>query len=217
MKFVRVLASALLTLAASVAGAESLLGPRWDGWKPFLITGILSPESILVVQDGVYFTCQLDDQGEFIDLSPCKPILTAGLRKQIATAEAALAEAVQAAADAAAASDSLDDALAKAFNSDQVGHLRQVIGPFWNIGSLSTEATRVTVTMRVQLSEDQKVLSAEMVEFTGGTAEAAQQAFEIARRAVIRGASKGLGLPPDNYESWKLFLITFDTSKGEIR
>ena len=217
MRFVRVLASAVLTITASVASAESLLSPRWDGWKPFLITGVLSSESILVVQDGVYFTCQLDDQGEFIDLSPCKPILTGGLRKQIATAEAALAEIEQDAADAAAASASLDDALATALNSDQLDHMRQVIGPLWNIGSLSTEAIRVTVTMRVQLSRDQKVLSVEMVEFTGGTAEAAQQAFEAAKRAVIRGASRGLGLPPDSYESWKSFLIIFDTSKGEVR
>ena len=110
-----------------------------------------------------------------------------------------------------------DTSLGVALNSYQVDHLRQVIGPMWNIGSLSTEAMRVTVTMRVQLSKDQRVLSVEMVEFTGGTDEAAQKAFEAAKRAVIRGALRGLGLPPDSYESWKSFLITFDTSKGEIR
>ena len=204
MKLALGLASAVLTLTASVACADSLLGPRWDGWKPFLITGVLSSESILVVQDGVYFTCQLDDQGEFIDLSPCKPILTGGLRKQIATAEAALAEADQAAADAA-------------MEATSIVTLSQVIGPMWNIGSLSTEAMRVTVTMRVQFSEDQKVLSVEMVEFTGGPAEAAQQAFEAAKRALFRGASMGLGLPADEYDSWKTMLITFDTSQGRIR
>ena len=154
MKFALGLASAVLTLTASVASAESLLSPRWDGWKPFLITGVLSSESILVIQEGLYFICQLDDQGEFLDLSPCKPILTGGLRKQIATAEAALAEADQAAADAA-------------MEATSIVNLSQVIGRFWNIGSLSTEASRVTVTMRVQLSKDQEVLSVEMVEFTG--------------------------------------------------
>ena len=95
--------------------------------------------------------------------------------------------------------------------------LRPIIGPVWNIGSLSTEAMRVTVTMRVQLSEDQKVLSVEMVEFAGGTAEAAQQAFEAAKRALFRGASMGLGLPAGEYDSWKTMLITFDTSQGRIR
>ena len=110
-----------------------------------------------------------------------------------------------------------DQPIGAALNSGEIDNLRQIIGPFWNIGSLSTEATRVTVTMRVQVSQDQKVLSVEMVEFTGGTAEAAQQAFEAARRAVIRGASKGLGLPPDKYDTWKSMLFTFDTSQGRLR
>jgi hypothetical protein len=255
-----------LSLTSVSAGGRLDLG-EWDASKPFLITGILSSASILVIQDGLYFTCQLDDQGKFVDLLQCKPILTAGLRQQISTVEAtaaaleAAAAKAAAAAEAAASSDSLDDALANAtdttdtsaadqaeidaaladepatapeslqtgsggtsdqptgavLNSGELDNLRQIIGPFWNIGSLSTEATRVTVTMRVQVSQDQKILSVEMVEFTGGTAEAAQQAFAAARRAVIRGASKGLGLPPDEYDTWKSMLITFDTSKGEIR
>lgn len=265
MKFVRGLTSAILTLTASVTGAEGRLGlGGWDASKPFLITGVLSSESILVIQEGLYFICQLDDQGEFIDLSPCKPIRTKGLRQQISTAEAALAEAMQEAEDLATAagaaaaeakastqekitadqaeidsaladatspdatttnpevtkngsSDTSGQPLGAALNSGEIDNLRQIIGPMWNIGSLSTDATRVTVTMRVQLSKDQKVLSVEMVEFTGGTADAAQQAFEAAKRAVIRGATSGLGLPSENYENWKTLLITFDTSQGRIR
>jgi len=367
MKFVCGLTSAVLTLAASVACAEGRLGlGEWNAFKPYQVTGVLSSNQILVLQENVYFTCQLDSKGTFIDLSPCQPILTLGqryffseqevaaekayqdglkaeaqrLKDEVAKAEErakAISEIPQvnalsiknaiisigkddrcritlngptingilwrlsvdgakldknqnkyvkelindtftkmiwsgeisyladgsagkkitdcklpdsnpstidtSEADQAAIDSALDDATAPdlvptptmpdqkndgpevtkdtsldlALNSYQVGNLRQVIGPFWNIGSLSTEATRVTVTMRVQLSEDQKVLSVEMVEFTGGTAEAAQQAFGSARRAVIRGASRGLGLPSDSYESWKSILITFDTSKGEIR
>ena len=260
-----------LSLTSVSAGGRLDLG-EWDASKPFLITGILSSASILVIQDGLYFTCQLDDQGEFMDLLQCKPILTAGLRQQISTVEAtaaaleaaaakAAAAKAAAAAEAAASSDSLDDALANAtdttdtsaadqaeidaaladepatapeslqtgsggtsdqptgavLNSGELDNLRQIIGPFWNIGSLSTEATRVTVTIRVHVSQDQKILLVEMVKFTGGTAEAAQQAFEAARRAVIRGASKGLGLPPDKYDTWKSMLFTFDTSQGRLR
>ncbi len=110
-----------------------------------------------------------------------------------------------------------DQPIGAALNSGEVDNLRRIIGPLWNIGSLSTEASRVTVTMRVQFSEDQTVLSVEMVEFAGGTAEAAQQAFEAAKRAVMRGASKGLGLPADKYETWKSMLFTFDTSQGRLR
>ena len=56
-----------------------------------------------------------------------------------------------------------DQPIGAALNSGEIDSLRRVIGPFWNIGSLSTEATRVTVTMRVQVSQDQKILSVEMV------------------------------------------------------
>lgn len=367
MRFMRVLASAVLTLTASVACAEGRLDlGEWNAFQPYQVTGVLSSNQILVLQADVYFTCQLDDQGTFIDLSPCQPILTSGQRDYIAAQEVAAEKAYQdrlkaeaqrlkdevakaeerakamseipqvnalsiknaiisigkddrcritlngptingilwrlsvdgakldknqnkyvkelindtftkmiwsgeisyladgsagkkitdcklpdsnpstidtSEADQAAIDAAIDDATAPdlvptptvpdqkndgpevtndtslgvALNSYQVDHLRQVIGPMWNIGSLSTEAMRVTVTMRVQLSKDQRVLSVEMVEFTGGTDEAAQKAFEAAKRAVIRGALRGLGLPPDSYESWKSFLITFDTSKGEIR
>ena len=110
-----------------------------------------------------------------------------------------------------------DQPIGAALNAGEVDNLRRIIGPLWNIGSLSTEATRVTVTMRVQFSEDQKVLSVEMVEFAGGTAEAAQQAFEAAKRAVFRGASMGLGLPVDKYDTWKSMLFTFDTSQARLR
>jgi hypothetical protein len=73
------------------------------------------------------------------------------------------------------------------------------------------------ITMRVKLSQDQKVLSVEMIDFSGGSEAAAQLAFEAARRAVIRGAQKGLGLPPDKYDTWKSMLFTFDTSKKKLR
>ncbi len=110
-----------------------------------------------------------------------------------------------------------DQPIGAALNSGDIDNLRRVIGPLWNIGSLSTEASRVTVTMRVQITQDQKILSIEMVDFTGGTAAAAQQAFEAARRAVVRGASKGLGLPSDKYDTWKSMLFTFDSSQGRLR
>jgi hypothetical protein len=89
-----------------------------------------------------------------------------------------------------------DQPISAALNSGEIDNLRRVI--VWNIGSLSTEAQRVIFTMRVHLTQNQKVLSLELVDFTGGSAEAAQQAFESARRAVMIGANKGFKLPPDN-------------------
>lgn len=141
-----------------------------------------------------------------------------------AAIDAALADATAPATDTVTPTPSQtgsggtgDQPIGAALNSGEIDNLRRIIGPFWNIGSLSTDASRVTVTMRVELSQDQKILSVEMVDFTGGTADAAQKAFEAARRAVIRGASKGLGLPPDKYDTWKSMLFTFDTSQGRLR
>ena len=108
-----------------------------------------------------------------------------------------------------------DQPIGVALNSGEIDNLRRVI--IWNVGSLSTEAQRVIFTMRVHLTQNQKVLSLELVDFTGGSAEAAQQAFESARRAVMIGANKGFKLPPDKYETWKSMLFTFDTSQGRLR
>jgi hypothetical protein len=141
-----------------------------------------------------------------------------------AAIDAALADATAPASETATPAPSQtgsggtgDQPIGAALNSGEVDNLRHVIGPLWNIGSLSTEASRVTVTMRVQITQDQNILSVEMVDFTGGTAEAAQQAFEAAKRAVYRGAKVGLGLPADKYDTWKSMLFTFDSSQGRLR
>jgi len=96
MKFALGLTSAILTLTASIASAESRLGlGEWSASKPYQVTGVLSSDRILVLQEDVYFTCQLDDQGTFIDLSPCEPILTSGQRAYIAEQEVAAEKAYQ--------------------------------------------------------------------------------------------------------------------------
>ena len=96
MKLVIGLTSAVLTLATSTASAEGRLGlGEWSASKPYQVTGVLSSERILVLQADVYFTCQLDDQGSFIDLSACKPILTSGQRYYIAEQEVAAEKAYQ--------------------------------------------------------------------------------------------------------------------------
>jgi chemotaxis protein histidine kinase CheA len=102
-------------------------------------------------------------------------------------------------------------------SSGEIDNIHRAIEQFWNIGSLSTEALGVTVTIRVKLSPDQKVTSIEMVEASGGSDAAAKQAFEAAKRAVYRGASNGLGLPPEKYDTWKSIVFVFDPSKGALR
>lgn len=141
----------------------------------------------------------------------------AAIDAALADATAPDTQATKPVASASGSGGTGDKPVGAALNSGEIDNLRRVIEPFWNIGSLSTDAARVIVTMRIQVTQDQKIKSVEMVDFTGGTAEAAQLAFEAAKRAVIRGASKGLGLPPDKYDTWKSMLFTFDTSQGRLR
>jgi hypothetical protein len=95
--------------------------------------------------------------------------------------------------------------------------VRSAINRCWNVGSLSTAATRVTVRLRVEMSPEGKPTSIELASFEGGDAAAAQQAFETARRAVNRsltGCSGGapMQLDPEKYGEWNVMNLNFDAS-----
>lgn len=102
--------------------------------------------------------------------------------------------------------------------------IRVAIDKCWNIGNLSTAATRIKLTIRVQMNEDGTPRSdgIEMTGFEGGEAADAKQAFEAARRAVIRGV-KGCGgkpgydLDPAKYSEWNVINMTFDPSGLRLR
>jgi hypothetical protein len=132
-------------------------------------------------------------------------------------AEANATDAEEASASTQGEGGTGSEASGPPLSSGEIDDLHQAIEKFWNIGSLSTAATGVTITMRVRLTQDQKVQSIELVEFTGGSQADANQAFESAKRAVYRGASNGLGLPPEKYETWKSMLFVFDPSQGALR
>ena len=56
-----------------------------------------------------------------------------------------------------------------------------------------------------------------MVDNNGGSEGAVSQAFEAARRAIIRCASDGYGLPPESYEAWRDVEITFNPEGMRLR
>ena len=92
----------------------------------------------------------------------------------------------------------------------------------WNIGNLSTAATRVRLVVRVEMSEEGKPDSVELVEFSNGDEAAANQAFQAAKRAIIRsvdGCSGGVGLSldPAKYGQWNVINFTIDASKVALR
>lgn len=97
--------------------------------------------------------------------------------------------------------------------------LRISVSNCWNVGSLSTEALGTTVVVGVSLSQEGKpdVNTIRMLSSTGGSGEAAKQAFEAARRAIIRCGAKGFQLPPEKYGQWRDIEMTFNPERMRIK
>ena len=97
--------------------------------------------------------------------------------------------------------------------------LRVSVQKCWNVGSLSSDALSTTVVVLVSLSRDGKpdTGSIRMLSSSGGSATAARQAFEAARRAIIRCGAKGFDLPADKYSQWQEIEMTFNPEKMRIK
>lgn len=97
--------------------------------------------------------------------------------------------------------------------------LRVAVSSCWNVGSLSSDALKTTVEVAVSLDQDgrPKVTTIRMISSTGGSAGAAQQAFEAARRAIIRCGAKGFSLPQEKYDHWRDIVMTFNPEKMRIK
>lgn len=104
-------------------------------------------------------------------------------------------------------------------SAGEVEGLRVAINKCWNVGQLSSEALRVTVTMRVEMQENGKPNSnsIEMTGYEGGSEGAALQAFEAGRRAIIRCAKDGYELAPEKYGQWNVLNLIFDPSGMRLR
>lgn len=93
--------------------------------------------------------------------------------------------------------------------------LRLAIAQCWNVGSLSSEALETTVTVAMAMNRNGTPVtnSIRMAGFSGGTEAGARQAFEAARRAIIRCGSRGFDLPDEKFEQWKDVEITFNPER----
>jgi hypothetical protein len=97
--------------------------------------------------------------------------------------------------------------------------LRVAVQQCWNVGSLSTDALRTTVTVAVSLSRDGRPDngSIRMIGFDGGSQASAGQAFEAARRAIIRCGANGFRLPVEKYDHWRDIEMVFNPERMRIR
>ena len=96
---------------------------------------------------------------------------------------------------------------------------RVAVQQCWNVGSLSSEALRVTVVLYVSVAQTgvPDAGSIRMVDFTGGSEAAARQAFETARRAVIRCGARGFPLPAEKFEQWREMELVFNPDGMRVR
>jgi hypothetical protein len=89
----------------------------------------------------------------------------------------------------------------------------------WNVGSLPTEAMRMTVIVRVLLDPNGKPdpQSIALETFEGGSADGADLAVAVARRAIIRCGVKGYHLPQEKYDQWKDLSLVFNATTIRMR
>ena len=97
--------------------------------------------------------------------------------------------------------------------------LRVAVQNCWNVGSLSSEALRTTVVVAVEMTEEAKpvISSIQMLSGSGGGGAAAKQAFEAARRAIIRCGAGGFDLPVEKYDHWRDIEMTFNPERMRIK
>ena len=71
----------------------------------------------------------------------------------------------------------------------------------------------------VEMTQDGKPMAEtiKMLTSEGGSGDAVRQAFEAARRAIIRCGANGFGLPVDKFDHWREIEMTFNPEKMRIK
>ncbi|MEG3660564.1 energy transducer TonB [Celeribacter halophilus] len=129
-----------------------------------------------------------------------------------AVAEAAAAAAAALAAESAATPAAPARPTGPPLTAGEREGMRVAVSQCWNVGAMSTEAMRTTITVGVSMNEDGTPQngSIKLLGFEGGSQSAADQAFAVARRAIIRCGASGFPLPVEKYAQWRNIEMTFD-------
>lgn len=101
---------------------------------------------------------------------------------------------------------------APVLSSHELGVLMTHIGECWNINMLSLDAQDTVISVEVRLDRAGVPLpdSLHLIDWQGGSEVAAQNAFEVAARAIRACGEEGLDLPPEKYDRWKRLILDFD-------
>lgn len=96
---------------------------------------------------------------------------------------------------------------------------RVAVSACWNVGSLSTEAQGTTVVVGFDMTREGRPVegSLRLVSYDGGSQAAAQQAYEAARRAILRCGANGYDLPIESYDYWRQVELVFNPEGMRLR
>ncbi|MCA0044029.1 energy transducer TonB [Celeribacter litoreus] len=129
-----------------------------------------------------------------------------------AVAEAAAAAAAALAAEATGAPAAPERPAGPPLTAGEREGMRVAVSQCWNVGSMSSEAMRTVIRVRMSMNEDgtPQIGTIELIDFEGGSQASADQAFAVARRAIIRCGQSGFPLPVDKYAHWRNIELRFD-------
>ena len=93
-----------------------------------------------------------------------------------------------------------------------ISQVASAIHACWNVGSLSRSAQSTTVIVAMDMNIDGRPVSSSirLVKSSNDDAAATAQAYEAARRAILRCGTEGFKLPPERYEQWKTIELAFN-------
>lgn len=135
------------------------------------------------------------------------------------TADAVAEAAAAAAAALAATAGAPDRPVGPPLTAGEREGLRVSVSQCWNVGALSTDAMRTTITVGVTMNQDGTPQngSIKLLSHSGGTEAGAQSAFEVARRAIIRCGARGFPLPVEKFDHWRNIEMTFDPEQMRFK
>uniref|UniRef100_UPI00356162D3 cell envelope integrity protein TolA n=1 Tax=Phaeovulum sp. TaxID=2934796 RepID=UPI00356162D3 len=98
----------------------------------------------------------------------------------------------------------------------ELGNLRSAISACWTVGAASTETLRSIVTVGITMTPGGEVESVRRISADSPSDAAANTAYDIARRTILRCIGNA-ALPPEKYETWREIEMVFDYNGMRLR
>ncbi|MEM1273058.1 MAG: hypothetical protein AAGF88_04525 [Pseudomonadota bacterium] len=113
-------------------------------------------------------------------------------------------------------------ALGPALGDDTIAGFERQVGACWNLGASGTAQLETAIVVYFELERDGRPIpsSIRLSETLSGDATSAGQAFETARRAIIRCGlqeNDGYDLPDESYERWRRVEAVFNPQGMQLR